>query len=107
MFGIYSQFGLCSNYVGNKNYTTSCFIILTSNRANFAVRGPSSFGNSGRKYYENFFYARRKKTKSNRFFNFPRDVVCGPQLSLLTMVMSRYFELLVSAIFGHRLNSWP
>ena len=35
------------------------------------------------------------QTKINRFFNFPRDVVCGPQWSFLTMVMSRYFELLV------------
>ena len=43
MFGIYSQFGLSSNYLCNKNYTISCFIILISNRANFAVRGPSSF----------------------------------------------------------------
>ena len=35
MFGINSQFGLCSNYLCN-------FIILTSSRVNFAVRAPSS-----------------------------------------------------------------
>ena len=43
MFGIYSKFRLCSNYFCNKNYTISCFTILTWIRANFAVRGPSSF----------------------------------------------------------------
>ena len=42
MFGMYSQFGLCSNYLCIKNYTISCFTILIWNRANFAVRGPSS-----------------------------------------------------------------
>ena len=41
--GTYSQFGLFSNYLCNKNWTIPRFIILISNRANFAVRGPSSF----------------------------------------------------------------
>ena len=43
LFGIYSQFGLSSNYLCNKNWTIPCFIILISNRTNFAVRGPSFF----------------------------------------------------------------
>ena len=43
MFVIYSQFGLCFIYLCNKNQTISCFTILTWNRANIAIRGPSSF----------------------------------------------------------------
>ena len=39
---IYTQFGLCSKYLYNKNFTVLDFIILITNRANFAVRGPSS-----------------------------------------------------------------
>ena len=42
MFGIYSQFGLSSNYLCNKNWTIPYFIIWISNRAKFAVRGPIS-----------------------------------------------------------------
>ena len=42
MFGIYTQFGLSSKYSCNKNCTIPYFIILISNRANFAVRSPSS-----------------------------------------------------------------
>ena len=42
MFGIYSQFGLSSNYLCTKNLTIPYFIILISNKTNFAVRGPSS-----------------------------------------------------------------
>ena len=43
MFGIYTQFGLSSKYSCNKNCTIPNFINLISNRANFAVRGPTSF----------------------------------------------------------------
>lgn len=43
MFGIYSHFGLWCNYLCNKNLTISCFTILIWNRANIAIRGPSSF----------------------------------------------------------------
>ena len=39
---IYTQFGLSSKYSCNKNCTIPYFIILISNRAIFAVRGPSS-----------------------------------------------------------------
>ena len=42
MFGIYTQFGLSSNYSYNKNCTIPYFINLISNRANFAVSGPTS-----------------------------------------------------------------
>ena len=41
MFDIYTQFGLSSKYSYNKNCTTPYFINLISNRADFAVRGPS------------------------------------------------------------------
>ena len=41
MFAIYSQFRPSSNYLCNKNWTIPSFFILTSNRANFAVRGLS------------------------------------------------------------------
>ena len=43
MYGIYSQFGLCSNYLYNKNKTISYFTTLTWNMVNLAVSGPSSF----------------------------------------------------------------
>ena len=39
----YTYFGLSSKYSYNKNYTTPYFFNLKSNRANFAVRGPTSF----------------------------------------------------------------
>ena len=42
MFGIDSPFGLSSNYLSNKNWTIWYFLIFISNRADFAVRGPSS-----------------------------------------------------------------
>ena len=48
MFGIYSHFGLWCNYLCNKNLTISCFTILTWNRANFNVRGPSSLHHGNR-----------------------------------------------------------
>ena len=37
------KFGLCFDYLCNKNQTISRFTILTWNRANFAVRGTGSF----------------------------------------------------------------
>ena len=37
MFGTYSQFGLNSNCLCNKNWTILYFIILINNRVNFAV----------------------------------------------------------------------
>ena len=42
MFGIYTQFGFSSKYSCNKNCTNSNFINSIRNRANFAVRGPTS-----------------------------------------------------------------
>ena len=41
MFGLYTQFGLSSQYSYNKNWTTPYFINFISNRFNFAVRGPT------------------------------------------------------------------
>ena len=43
MFGIYTQFGLSSNYSFNKNCTIPYFINLISDRANLAVSGTTSF----------------------------------------------------------------
>ena len=43
MFGIYTQFGLSFKFSFNKNYTVPYLINLISNRANFAVRCPTSF----------------------------------------------------------------
>ena len=43
MFGIYTQFGLSSKYLCNKNCTIPDIINLISHRANFPVRGPTSF----------------------------------------------------------------
>ena len=43
MFGIYTQFGLSFKFSFNKNCTVPYFINLISNRANFAVRCPTSF----------------------------------------------------------------
>ena len=40
MFGIYTLFGLFSNYSNNKNCTIPYFINLISDSANFAVSGP-------------------------------------------------------------------
>ena len=39
---IYWQFGLSSKYSYNKNWTAPYFIKMIINRANFAVRGPTS-----------------------------------------------------------------
>ena len=41
--GIYTQVGLSSDYSYNKNCTIPYFINLISDRANFAVNGPTSF----------------------------------------------------------------
>ena len=43
MFGIYTQFGLSSNYSYIKNCTIPYFINLISDRANVTVSGPTSF----------------------------------------------------------------
>ena len=42
MFGIHTQFGLSSNYSYNKNCSIPYFINLISDRAKFAVNGPTS-----------------------------------------------------------------
>ena len=42
MFGIYTQFGLSSNDSYNRNCTIPYFINLITDRANFAVSGPTS-----------------------------------------------------------------
>lgn len=41
MFGIYTKFGLYSNYSYNKNRAILYFINLISYRANFAISGPT------------------------------------------------------------------
>ena len=43
MIGIYTQFGLSSNYSYNKNCTIPYFINLITDRANFSISGPTSF----------------------------------------------------------------
>ena len=45
MVGIYTQFGLSSKYSYHINWNTPYFINSISNRANFAVLGPTSLQN--------------------------------------------------------------
>ena len=61
MFGIYTQFGLYSKYSYNKIWTTPYFINLISNRANFAVRGPTSY-----RFLDNYIFKEIDKVGSNK-----------------------------------------
>ena len=45
MFGIYTQFGLFSNYSFNKNCTIPYFINLITDNANFTVSASTSLFN--------------------------------------------------------------